>query len=170
MHKLAELAINAHRGVVRRKNFRTVAIAGAILLHSNSIFASEFLGDAHMQARDLLSGTVGGQAKAIDSLPKSDDSEQTPNIDPQDQARQLILGKKDFGNGSDRAMPLEEMNATPALSIQGNRRIDSDPQESARRMILGEAASGARPALKHTRQQIVGRESLQASTTGMVPT
>jgi hypothetical protein len=43
-----------------------------------------------MQARDLLSGTVGGQAKTIDrSLPKSADGDQTSNVDPQDQARQL---------------------------------------------------------------------------------
>jgi hypothetical protein len=141
MHKLAELAMNALETI----GYHFIAIAAAILLHPSNVFASEFVGDAHMQARDLLSGTVGGQAQFVDRpLPKSDDSDQTPNIDPHDQARQMILGKTDLGYGGDRAMALEEMKATPGLSIQSNRRIDSDPQESARRMILGEGASGAR--------------------------
>jgi hypothetical protein len=133
-------------------SYRLILIAAAILLHPTNVLASEFVGGAQMQARDLLSGTVGGQAKTVDkSLPKSDDGDQTSNVDPQDQARQLILGETNFGRSNGRAMALEpKMNATPALSTQGNPRTYSDPQESARRMILGEAASGtATPVLRH---------------------
>jgi hypothetical protein len=133
--------------------YRLILFASAILLHPNDVLASEFVGDAQMQARDLLSGTVGGQAKTVDrSLPKSGDGGQTSNVDPQDQARQLILGKTNFGKINGRARALEpRMNATPALSTQGNPRTYPDPQESARRMILGEAASGtATLALRHS--------------------
>jgi hypothetical protein len=107
--------------------YRLILIAAAILLHPNSLLASEFVVDAQMQARDLLSGTVGGQAKTVDrSRPKSGDGDRASNVDPQDQAVQLILGERNFGKSDGRPMALEP-----------NPRTNSDPQESARRMILG---------------------------------
>jgi hypothetical protein len=120
-----------------------IPLSAAILLHPNNSLAAEYVGDAQIQARDLLSGTVGGQARTADkSLPKSADGDQTSNVDPQDQARQLILGKTNFGKANGRAVALEpKMNATPALSTKGNPRTYPDPQESARRMILGRAPS-----------------------------
>ena len=133
--------------------YRLIPISAAILLHANNVLASEFVGDAQIQARDLLSGTVGGQAKTVDkSLPNSADGDQTSNVDPQDQARQLILGKTNFGKANGRAVALEpKVNATPALSTQGNPRTYPDPQDSARRMILGKAPSDtATPALKRS--------------------
>jgi hypothetical protein len=103
--------------------YRWILSSAAILLHFNNALASEFLGDVQMQARDLLSGTVGGQAKTVDkSLPKLAGGDQTSNVDPQDQARQLILGNANFGRTNGRAIT----------------RTYPDPQEAARRMILGE--------------------------------
>jgi hypothetical protein len=133
--------------------YRLIPISAAILLQANSVLASGSLGDALMQARDLLSGTVGGQAKTIDkSVSNPADSDQASNVDPQDQARQLILGKANLGKTNGRAVALEPtMNAAPALSTQGNSRTYTDPQESARRMILGKAATDtATPALTHS--------------------
>jgi hypothetical protein len=106
--------------------YRLILSCAAILVHPNNVLASECLGDVQMQAQDLLSGTVGGQAKTVDkSLQKSAGGDQTPNVDPQDQARQLILGNANFGKSNDWAI--------------GGPRTYPDPQESARRMILGEA-------------------------------
>jgi hypothetical protein len=120
-----------------------IPLSAAILLHPSNSLAAEYVGDAQIQARDLLSGTVGGQSRTADkSLPKSADGDQTSNVDPQDQARQLILGKTNFGKANGRAVALEpKMNATPVLSTKGSPRTYPDPQESARRMILGRAPS-----------------------------
>src|SRR5260370_635265 len=96
--------------------YRLIPLSAAILLQANNVLAAEYVGDAQMRARDLLSGTVGGQAKTFDeSLPKSADGDQTSNVDPQDQARQLILGKTNFGKTNGRAVALEpKVNAARA--------------------------------------------------------
>jgi hypothetical protein len=108
--------------------YRLILSFAAILLQPNNVLASEYVGDGQMQAQDLLSGTVGGHAKTIDkSLQKSADGDQTSNADPQDQARQLILGNANFGKSNGWAI--------------GDPRTYTDPQESARRMILGEAST-----------------------------
>ena len=107
--------------------YRLILSFAAILLHPNSVLASEYVGDGQMQAQDLLSGTVGGHAKSIDkSLQESADGDPTSNADPQDQARQLILGNANFGKSNGWA---------------SDPRTYPDPQESARRMILGEAST-----------------------------
>jgi len=115
--------------------FGLALISAVFLSQSNSVLAAEFAGDAQMQASDLLSGTVGGRARTADRSPAiADDGHQTSNLDPQEQARQLILGEP-------------KMNATPAVSARGDHRTYPDPQESARRMILGSGAGGiAAPA------------------------
>jgi hypothetical protein len=106
-----------------------IPIAAAILLHPNNVLASDFVIDAQMQARDLLSGTVGGQAKTVNrSRPKSGDGDRASSVDPQDQADQLILGKTKFGKSDG-----------PPMALEPNVRTYSDPQESARRMINNEA-------------------------------
>src|SRR5882757_1093867 len=73
-----------------------VLVSAAFLLHGNGVLAAEAAGDAQLQARDLLSGTVGGRARVVDASPAvGADGVGTPGLglDPQEQARQLILGK-----------------------------------------------------------------------------
>jgi hypothetical protein len=122
---------------------RLIPLSAAILLHPNNLLAAEYVSDPQIQARDLLSGTVGGRAKTVDqSLPKSTDGDPTSNLDPQDQARQLILGQANLGKSNGRPVALEPtMKGTPGLSTQGNSnpRTGRDPQDLARRMILGKA-------------------------------
>jgi hypothetical protein len=106
-----------------------VLSSSLFLLQGNAALAAEAGGDAQMQARDLLSGTAGGRTKIVDeSRAISADSDQTSNLDPQGQARQLILGKPNSSGIRGRA---------------ADQRSDDDPQESARRMILGDGARGA---------------------------
>ena|ERR1700722_6816417 len=129
-----------------------VLISAAFLLHGTGVLAAE-AGDAQSQARDLLSGTVDGRAKVVDAAPASAaDGVGGPGLDPQEQARQLILGKPN----SDRikepaAAPGTQTNATSAVSAGGGHRTYADPQELAQRMILGSGARGtASPALKRS--------------------
>ena len=121
---------------------RMVLISAAILLHANNGLAAELVGDAQMQARDLLSGTVNGQAKTFDASPAIPvDGHRTPNLDPQEQARQLILGKPNFGGIAGLKVAIDSnAKVTLAVSARGKRRGYSDPQKSAQRMILGNRA------------------------------
>src|SRR5258706_12483800 len=76
-------------------------------LHANTALAAEVVDDAQMQARDLLSGTVGGRAKTLDQSPTfSTDGHQASSLDPQDQARRLILGEPNAGRIKGRAAAL----------------------------------------------------------------
>jgi hypothetical protein len=137
----------------KTRGYGLALTAAAFLFQANSVLAAEFVGDPQMQARDLLSGTVGGRPRTVDeSAANPADGHQTSSLEPQEQARQLILGKPNLGGINGRTAAVEpRMNATPAVSTQDNHRTYPDPQESARRMILGRGASDtAAPALKRS--------------------
>jgi hypothetical protein len=121
-----------------------VLISAVLLFHPDNALAAESAVDAQMQARDLLSGTVGGRAKTVDESPANPaDGHQASSLDPQEQARQLILGKPKGDDSNGRAAALEpKMNTAPAVSTRRTGTYE-DPQESARRMILGHGASAA---------------------------
>jgi hypothetical protein len=80
------------------------------------------------------------------------DGVRTSSLDPQEQARQLILGKPNSDRIKEPAAPLgTQTNEASAGSTQGDHRTHADPQELARRMILGSGASGTtRSALKRS--------------------
>ena len=122
-----------------------VLISAVLLFQADNALAAESAVDAQMQARDLLSGTVGGRPKVVDESPANPaDGHQAPSLDPQEQARQLILGKPIVDESGGRAAAREpKMNAAPAVSTRRTDDTYADPQESARRMILGHGASGA---------------------------
>jgi hypothetical protein len=122
-----------------------VLISAVFLFHPVNALAAESAVDAQMQARDLLSGTVGGRAKTVGESPANPaDGHQASSLDPQEQARQLILGKPNVDESNGQAAALEpKMNTAPAVSTRRTDGAYADPQESARRMILGHGASGA---------------------------
>jgi len=137
---------------VKTLKYGLVLISAAFLLHGTGVLAAE-ADDAQSQARDLLSGTVDGRAKVVDAAPASGaDGVRAPGLDPQEQARQLILGKPNSSRIKGPVAALgTDMQAAPLKSTQGDHRTHADPQESARRMILGSGARGAAsPALKHS--------------------
>ena len=100
--------------------------------------ATGVVGDAQMQARDLLSGTVGGRSTFADvSSAIPTDDRHVLNLDPQEQARDLILGKH-FAATADQAANFDsKTDATIVASVQRTDRADIDGQELARRMLLG---------------------------------
>jgi hypothetical protein len=114
-----------------------LASAG-LLLCANGALAAEVVGDAQMQARDLLSGTVGGRPQFVDvtsAIPTDD--RHVPNLDPQEQARDLILGKHFAGTAHQAASLDSKTDAMLVASVQRIRRADIDGQELAQRLLLG---------------------------------
>ncbi len=113
---------------------RWVLISAGILLYANGAIAGQAVRDAQQQARDLLLGTVNGQARTIDKFPVvAADRHQKSNPDPQEQARQMILGTAHYSDVAGTAVA-----STPAVSAQTQHRTYSDPQEMARRLLLGQ--------------------------------
>jgi hypothetical protein len=115
-----------------------LALMAATILGANNVLAAEFVDDAQMQARDLLSGTVGGRAKIVNASPVvAERRSRTSNLDPQEQARELILGERSFGRATGRRVDIGSDTRFSTLGHLGKRREFSDAQELARRMILG---------------------------------
>src|SRR5271156_4032521 len=109
---------------------RFVLTAVTILLHANNLLAAESVGDAQMQARDLLSGSVGGRAKFVDASPTiSALGHQTSNLDPQEQARELILGKRTLGPVAGRRVALDSKTKVLADVRARAKHRESDAQE-----------------------------------------
>jgi hypothetical protein len=126
-------------------------ISATLVFQATGVLAGDLVGDAQTQARDLLSGTLGGKAKTFDQctvIPAG--SARTPNLDPQAQARRLILGEPlPDGNATPERTIQPQMTATTTISSQDIRTY-ADPQESARRMILGSRSNVVARALKHS--------------------
>src|SRR5260370_22046097 len=123
-----------------------LASAG-FLLCANGALAAEVVGDAQMQARDLLSGTVGGRPKIADvSSAVPTDDRHVLNLDPQEQARDLILGKNFAGTAPPAADLDSKTDAMPAASVQRIRSADIGGPESAHPQLLGEETSWGRCA------------------------
>jgi len=107
-----------------------VLASAGILLHAHSALAADVVGDAQMQARNLLSGTVAGRSKTAQVAPAtSADDTHAFNVEPQEQARQLILGKPSGDRVANRLIGSDfEMQ----LAV---RSAHVDPQEAARRLL-----------------------------------
>jgi hypothetical protein len=117
---------------------RLMLASAGLLLCANGALAAEVVGDAQMQARDLLSGTVGGRPKIADvSSAIPTDDRHVLNLDPQEQARDLILGKNVAGTAHQAASLDSKTDAMPAASVQRIRSADIGGQELAQRMLLG---------------------------------
>src|ERR1700722_14092543 len=117
---------------VKTLKYGLVLISAAFLL-GNGVLAAGAVGDAQSQARDLLSGTVDGRVRVVDASPASGaDGVRAPGLDPQEQARQLILGKPISSriNGPVAALSTDT-EAAPLKSAQGVHRSHDDPQDSA---------------------------------------
>ena len=117
---------------------RLMLASAGLLLCANGALAAEVIGDAQMQARDLLSGTVGGRSTFADvSSAIPTDDRHVLNLDPQEQARNLILGKHFAGSAQQAASFDSKTVAMPVASVQPIRSADIDGQELAQRMLLG---------------------------------
>ena len=117
---------------------RLMLASAGLLLCANGALAAEVVRDAQMQARDLLSGTVGGRPTIADvSSAIPTDDRPVLNLDPQEQARELILGKNFAGTVHQAASLDSKSDAMPVASVHRIRRVDIDGQELAQRLLLG---------------------------------
>src|SRR5258708_26581356 len=126
---------------------RLMLASAGFLLCANGALAAEVVGDAQMPARDFLSGTVGGRPKIADvSSAVPTDDRHVLNLDPQEQARDLILGKNFAGTAHQAASLDSKTDAMPAASVQRIRSADIGGQEFAHRNLLGKEDSLRSPA------------------------
>jgi hypothetical protein len=126
---------------------RLLLISAAVLINANTVLAADRVGDAQLQTRDLLSGTVGGTGTIDKSLAISAGHHQKSYADPQKQARQIILGRPSFDGTASREFAAQSKTTVPVpVSARRNSRIHTDPQELTRRMILGTGGSGRESA------------------------
>ena len=112
-------------------------LSAAFLLQTGGAVAAARAGDAQTQARELVSQTIGGRSVAAQSNALADGTSLAA-LDPQEQARRVLLGARSAGGEAEVAAPRYAKSTSPAGVVgQGQRRAHSDAQEMARRMILG---------------------------------
>ena len=110
-----------------------VLASAGTLLHANGVLAADSIGDPHARARDLLSGNIAERSKSVQIASFVSVDTHVSNVEPQEQARQLILGKP---SGGRVAGPIIGADAKKT-SVRGVGRAEADPQGAARRMVLG---------------------------------
>jgi hypothetical protein len=115
-----------------------VLLSAAFLLQTGGALAAAHAGDAQAQARELVSQPTAGRSVAAQSNALPDPETSLPGLDPQEQARRVLLGTRSAGGEAEVAAP-RYVKSTPAAGVvgRGDRRAHSDAQEMARRMILG---------------------------------
>jgi hypothetical protein len=103
----------------------------AFLFHTGGVLAADRADDAQAQARELLAGAAT-RSTAVATSAASAISQ--PALEPQEQARRLILGTPRDGAGVKRY----SLNAkTSGAERRGIRRVYPDAQTLAERMITG---------------------------------
>jgi hypothetical protein len=111
-----------------------LALCTASVAMANGSLNVDLAYGAQAQARDLLSGTVNGRPKAVSSARDvSGHTMREERLDPQDQARRLILGNPNFPAGaSGKSSGGWKCGLSPTICPDG--------AEAARHMILGNRA------------------------------
>jgi hypothetical protein len=141
MHFLFELTIGeiimTSSQLIKTSNRALALLTAALLLQTGGTLAAR-ADDAQTQARELLSQTAAGRSVAAQSNGLSDGGTSLPGLDPQEQARRVLLGTQSPGGEAEAAASRYATSTPPAgVAGAGHFRSHSDAQEMARRMILG---------------------------------
>jgi hypothetical protein len=107
-------------------------VSAALVFQSGAALAADGVGDAQTQARELLGGKA--PSRPVASTLRSEAAASIPGVEPQEQARRLILGTQSF----DKA-PAAVRVASASEVEHGDRRAPINAQALAQRMILGHA-------------------------------
>jgi hypothetical protein len=118
-----------------------VLASAALLLHSVGAWAANSAGDAQTQPRDLLSGTTASRSTAVtESSALTDGGAFASAADPQEQARQFILGTRSSGAQAHEAtVPDTKTTSSSGIVARTSRHAAADAQERAQRIVLGRA-------------------------------
>jgi hypothetical protein len=124
--------------LIKTSNRPLALLAAAFLLQTGGAFTAARAGDAQTQARELLSQTTADRSVAAQSDTLADGDTSLAVLDPQEQARRVLLGTPSAG-GAPKLAAARYAKSTAAAGVagRGDRRAHSDAQEMARRMILG---------------------------------
>lgn len=109
--------------------------SAAFLLHAGGVLAADRGDDAQAQARELLAGTAKRSPAAVTSAVLPAATSQAA-LEPQEQARRLILGTPRAGTSVESYAALNsKTTSSSGAEPRGIRRGYSDAQALARRMI-----------------------------------
>jgi hypothetical protein len=122
--------------LVKTSNRSLLLLSAAFLLQTGGALSAARAADAQTQARELLSQTAAGRSVAAQSnaLP---DGTAPAALDPQEQARRVLLGARSAGGEAEASAPRYAKSTSAAGVVGRDSRVHSDAQEMARRMILG---------------------------------
>jgi hypothetical protein len=124
--------------LIKTPNRSLVLLSAALLLQTGGALAVARAGDAQTQARELVSQTTAGRSVAAQSNAPSNGGTSPAALDPQEQARRVLLGTPSAGGEAEVAASRYAKSTPPAGVVGGGRRrAHSDAQEMARRVILG---------------------------------
>jgi hypothetical protein len=142
MHFLFELTtgeiIMTSSKLIKTSNRRLALLSAAFLLQTGGALAVARAGDAQTQARELVSQTTAGRSVAAQPNALSNGGTSLAALDPQEQARRVLLGTPSAGGQAEVAAPRYAKSTSPVGVVgRDHRRAHSDAQEMARRMILG---------------------------------
>jgi hypothetical protein len=119
-------------------NARMILSFGLLVLGgARALPAAQVIGDGQEQARLLLSGRVaspGGPKSGF--VAPSSTAAKSLALDPQVQAREMILGRQIANT------PVIEADGLRVAGTRRARKSARDPLEMARRMILGSPSAG----------------------------
>lgn len=108
-------------------------VSAGLIFHSAAALAADAVGDAQTQARELLGGMTPSRTTV--SAARSTGAASLPRVEPQEQARRLILGIQSF----DRTAAFVRLARIAGVNEHRDRRAPTDAQALAQRMILGPA-------------------------------
>jgi hypothetical protein len=115
-----------------------VLLSAAFLLQTGGVLAADRAGDAQAQARELVSQSTAGRSVAAQSNALPDGGTSSAALDPQEQARRVLLGTQSAGDEAEAAAARRAKSTSPAGVVgRGHGSAHADAQEMARRMILG---------------------------------
>jgi hypothetical protein len=142
MHFMFELAtgeiIMTSSKLTKTSNRPLLLLSAAFLLQTGGALTAARAGDAQAQARELISQSTAGRSVVAQFNVLPDGGTSPDALDPQEQARRVILGTHSADGEAEVAAP-RYAKSTPPTAVVGrdHRRAHSDAQEMARRMILG---------------------------------
>jgi hypothetical protein len=136
-HTTGEIIMTSSK-LIKTSNRPLALLSAAFLLQTGGALTAAHAGDAQSQARELLSQTTAGRSAAAQSDTLADGETSPAVLDPQEQARRVLLGTPNAGDEAKVAGPrYAKSTAAAGVAGRGDRRAHSDAQEMARRMILG---------------------------------
>jgi hypothetical protein len=121
---------------------RLMATFAALTVCANGVLAAEMTDDAQTQARTLLSGRTDQRVHAAShSADVSDFGRKSVTLDPQEQARRLIIGTSSVGiTPVDNIAVAGHMPSNSDALSAGSHSGNIDAQKIARRMLTGQGA------------------------------